>query len=219
MKIQIRRGVFETNSSSTHSLTISAKPLKDIQTDIANEMIKFFKTKCEDEEDELYIEDGVLRLEGINIEDGDERQNLYYIIKSWPAKIQYLAMFLKSEEWYLEGFSEDAKAHNYTPYNYSKYDITKNAVYKRFVELVKEYYKAKGYEISAVVNDFQYNTWVEFISDEVNNIIKPNIDLDNEIITVEKIENIFKTVMDDNHTIIYKDIAYNPWNPPTLKIL
>lgn len=219
MITQIRRGVFETNSSSTHSLTISAKPLKNIQSDIINEMIKYYQTKCEDEEDDLYIEDGVLKLEGIYIEDGDERQNVYYIIQSWAAKIQYLAMFLRSEAWYLEGFSEDFKAQGCTPYGRSECDITKNIVYKRFMELVKEYYKTKGYKISAVVNDFQHSTWVEFISDEVNNIIKPNIDLDNEIITVEKIEKIFKTVMDDNHTIIYKDIAYNPWDPPTLKIL
>lgn len=219
MITQIRRGVFETNSSSTHSLTISDKPLKDIQSEIINEIVDYYTTKSEDEDDDLYIKDDILLLEGIDIEDGDERQNIYYVIKSWPVKIQYLAMFLDYEKYYLEGFDEDFKSQGCTPYGRSKYDISKNIVYKRFVELAKDYYKSKGYEILGVVNKLDYGAYVEFVSYEVNNIIKPNIVLDDGMITVESFEKFFKTIMDDNHTITYKDIAYHSSNPPTFKIL
>ena len=39
-KIQIRRGVFETNSSSTHSLQITSKKIEDVRNDIYDRIRK-----------------------------------------------------------------------------------------------------------------------------------------------------------------------------------
>lgn len=100
MKYQIRQGVFETNSSSSHSLGISHGTLEDSKKKVLEFIEKAYKSRFES--DKLEIEDyidsnGVFWLEGFWMEDGEEEGCVYYILHSWLSKVQYLAMILDSE--------------------------------------------------------------------------------------------------------------------------
>ena len=112
MKLQIRRNVFETNSSSTHSLQLSNKSLEEVK-EYVNEQIKNkYNDKYDNSysfDEERYIDDNVFLLLGFNIESSDESSCVYYIIKNWIAKIQYIAMILDGYIWRIDGYEMESK--------------------------------------------------------------------------------------------------------------
>lgn len=210
MKIQIRRGLFETNSSSTHSLQLNKQTLDEARK-VVNQRIYNKYSWHENENivfDEFeFLNNDTLILKGFQIEDGAEESCVYYIISNWVAKIQYLIMFLNH---YI---------HNIDEYSFEKYSYTpdKNImldfkVYKRLVELIKEYAKAKGYNINSIVlGDIEDGTWIECFDFNGKDIIESKI-------TVELLENLFNTLMDDNYILIYCDEAYSPYISPSIYI-
>lgn len=121
-KIQIRRGVFETNSSSTHSLQITnlreqlieklynqnpgingenSTTLDDVMNDlILKEVLDFQRDHCYDGDfenlDEL-LKNDVLSLRGLCLETGDERRTIVYFIKSPLRRLQFLIAYIYYE--------------------------------------------------------------------------------------------------------------------------
>lgn len=96
MKVQIRKSVFETNSSSTHSLQISNNTADDIQKTL-------FELMCRDTPHTLpknfeasYIKNNVLELSGFKFVYGGESSDVYLVISNLMAKIQYLYMYMVS---------------------------------------------------------------------------------------------------------------------------
>ena len=204
MKLQIRQNVFETNSSSTHSLQLSNKSLEEVK-EYVNEQIK---NKYNDKynnsysfDEERYIDDNVFLLLGFNIEGSDESSCVYYIIKNWIAKIQYIAMLLDGYIWRVDGYDME-----------SKNDIMNVPVFKRFGELIKEYAKSKGINIDKVIYGMQNNTWIE------NFKFNDKEFLDDKI-TVERLEDLFNTVMKDDCILTYSDEAYSPYIAPSIYII
>ena len=99
--------------------------------------------------------------------------------------------------------------HSYTP---NKNIILNFKVYKRFIELIKEYAKTKGYDINSVVlDDIEDSIWVEDFKFNGKDIIESKI-------TVELFENLFKTLMNDNYILTYCDEAYSPYISPSIYI-
>ena len=85
-------------------------------------------------------------------------------------------------------------------------------VYKRLVELIKEYAKTKGYNLDAVVlDDIEDGVWIEDFDFNGKDIIESKI-------TVESLENLFNTLMDDNYVLTYYDEAYAPYISPSIYI-
>ena len=209
MKVQVRRGVFETNSSSTHSLQLNKQTLDEVRNAVSKRI--YDKYSCHenfvfDESDFLY--DNSLILKGFPIVDSNEESCVYYIISNWVAKIQYLIMFLNH---YISNIKEYSLERNlYTSNNELMLHFK---VYKRLVELIKEYAKTKGYDINSVVldDDIEDGTWIEKFDFNGKNIIESKI-------TVELLENLFKTLMDDNYILTYCDEAYNPYILPSIYI-
>ena len=204
MKLQIRQNVFETNSSSTHSLQLSNKSLEEVK-EYVNEQIK---NKYNDKynnsysfDEERYIDDNVFLLLGFNIEGSDESSCVYYIIKNWIAKIQYIAMLLDGYIWRVDGYDME-----------SKNDIMNVPVFKRFGELIKEYAKSKGINIDKVIYGMQNDTWIE------NFKFNDKEFLDDKI-TVERLEDLFNTVMKDDCILTYSDEAYSPYIAPSIYII
>lgn len=213
MKIQVRQGVFETNSSSTHSLQL-AKQTVDEAKSIVNERIKeLYSSDNESMFDEsMYIDDNKLILKGFPITSSEETACVYYIITNWMAKIQYLAMFLNEYVSSIDGFEEEAaKNRDMNNWYCQEPILPKLNVYKRFVELIKEYSKSKGLEIKDVVFETEETTWVEFFTFKDKDFFDAKI-------TIEYLEDLFNTVMDDNYIIMYSDEAYNPYATPSIYV-
>lgn len=204
MKLQIRRNVFETNSSSTHSLQLSNKSLEEVK-EYVNEQIKNkYNDKYDNSysfDEERYIDDNVFLLLGFNIEGSDESSCVYYIIKNWIAKIQYIAMLLDGYIWRVDGYDMESK-------NY----IMNVPVFKRFGELIKEYAKSKGINIDKVIYGMQNDTWVENFKFNDKEFIDDKI-------TVERLEDLFNTVMKDDCILTYSDEAYSPYIAPSIYVI
>ena len=109
--MKIRWNVFETNSSSTHSLQIAPKTVNDARDEVYARIREQYKNFHDDNyfDPEDYIKDGVFYLKGFRIDDGEERCNVYYIITNWIAKIQYMAMFIYNYIYYFSDYDKDAK--------------------------------------------------------------------------------------------------------------
>ena len=204
MKLQIRRNVFETNSSSTHSLQLSNKSLEEVK-ECVNEQIKNkYNDKYDNSysfDEERYVDDNVFLLLGFNIETSDESSCVYYIIKNWIAKIQYIAMLLDGHIWCVDGYDME-----------SKNDIMNVPVFKRFGELIKEYAKSKGINIDKVIYGMQNDTWVE------NFKFNDKEFLDDKI-TVERLEDLFNVVMKEDCILTYSDEAYSPYIAPSIYVI
>ena len=204
MKLQIRQNVFETNSSSTHSLQLSNKSLEEVK-EYVNEQIKNkYNDKYDNSysfDEERYIDDNVFLLLGFNIEGSDESSCVYYIIKNWIAKIQYIAMLLYGYIWRVDGYDME-----------SKNNIMNVPVFKRFGDLIKEYAKSKGINIDKVIYGMQNDTWIE------NFKLNDKEFLDDKI-TVERLEDLFNTVMKDDCILTYSDEAYSPYIAPSIYII
>lgn len=214
MKIQVRQGVFETNSSSTHSLQLAKQTIDEAKS-IVNERIKKLYV-CDAEvtfDESMYIDDDKLILKGFPITSSEETACVYYIITNWVAKIQYLAMLLNEYVSNIDDFEKEiAKYKDTNDWYYQKPILPKLNVYKRFVELIKEYSKSKGLEIKDVVFEMEESAWVEFFTFKDKNFFE-------EKITVNDLEDLFNTVMDDSYIITYSDEAYYPYATPSIYVL
>lgn len=211
MKTQIRRGVFETNSSSTHSLQLVNQTLDEAKKEVNKRIYdKYFghNNSVFDESEFLY--DNVLVLKGFNIESSNEESCVYYIISNWVAKIQYLIMFLDN---YIYSIDEYSLIKN--SYTTNKEIMVNLKVYKRLVELIKEYAKIKGYKLDTIVlDDIETYIWIDSLKFNGNKIKKI---IDSKI-TVESLDNLFNTLMDDNYVLTYCDEAYNPYISPSIYV-
>ena len=208
MKTQIRRGVFETNSSSTHSLQLAKQTLDEARKAVSKRIYDKYSGREDivfDESEFLY--DNALILRGFPIKDGDEESCVYYIISNWVAKIQYLAMFLNYNLYKIDEYSSISKS-----YKTDKDILTNSKVYKRLVELIKEYAKTKGHNLDNIVlEDIEEGGWVEYFDFNGKEIIDSKI-------TVELLERLFNTLMDDSYVLTYCDEAYSPYTTPTIYI-
>ena len=208
MKTQIRRGVFETNSSSTHSLQLAKQTLDEARKAVSKRIYDKYSGGEDivfDESEFLY--DNTLILRGFPITDGDEASCIYYIISNWVAKIQYLIMLLNHYIYNIDEYSLIDSS-----YKTNKEIMVDLKVYKRLVKLIKEYAKTKGYNLDAVVlEDMEDSVWIEDFDFNGKDIIESKI-------TVESLENLFNTLMDDNYVLTYCDEAYSPYISPTIYI-
>lgn len=211
MKTQIRRGIFETNSSSTHSLQLVNQTLEEAKKAVNKRISdKYFGHNNSVFDESEFLHDNVLVLRGFNIESSGEESCVYYIISNWVAKIQYLIMFLDN---YIDNIDEYSLIKN--SYTTSKEIMVNLKVYKRLVELIKEYAKIKGYKLDTIVlDDIETYVWVDSFKFN-DNKIKEIID---SKITVESLDNLFNTLMDDNYVLTYCDEAYNPYISPSIYV-
>ena len=208
MKTQIRRGVFETNSSSTHSLQLAKQTLDEARKAV-NKRIYDRYSWCENSifDESEFLHDNTLILKGFKIEDSAEESSVYYIISNWVAKIQYLIMFLNHYMYNIDEYSSIGSS-----YKTDKETMVNLKVYKRLVELIKEYAKTKGYNLDAVVlDDIEDGVWIGDFDFNGKDVIESKI-------TVELLENLFNTLMDDNYVLTYYDEAYSPYISPTIYI-
>ena len=207
MKRQVRRGVFETNSSSTHSLQLSKQTLDEARKAVQQRIYDKYSW-CEKLFDESeFVYDNTFILRGFPIANGDEESCVYYIISNWVAKIQYLIMFLNH---YIMNIDEYPLIE--CSYKSDRDIMTNLKVYERLVELIKEYAKTKGHNLNSIIlEDIEDGTWIEDFNFNGKNIIDSKI-------TVELVENLFNTLMDDNYLLIYCDEAYNPYLSPSFFI-
>lgn len=208
MKTQIRRGVFETNSSSTHSLQLAKQTLDEARKAVTKRIYdKYSEHENVVFNESEFLHDNTLILRGFQITDGDDASCVYYIISNWVAKIQYLIMLLYQ---YMYNIDEYSSIGSY--YNTDKEIMVNFKVYKRLVELIKEYAKTKGYNLDAVVlDDMEDSVWIEDFDFNGKDIIESKI-------TVESLENLFNTLMDDNYVLTYCDEAYRPYISPTIYV-
>ena len=208
MKAQIRRGVFETNSSSTHSLQLAKQTLDEARKTVSKRIYDKYSGQEDvvfDESEFLY--DNALILRGFPIKSSNDESCIYYIISNWVAKIQYLIMFLNHYMYNIDEYSSIGKS-----YKTVEETMVNLKVYKRLVELIKEYAKTKGHNLENIVlEDIEEGGWVEYFDFNGKEIIDSKI-------TVELLERLFNTLMDDSYVLTYCDEAYSPYTTPTIYI-
>ena len=219
-KIQIRRGVFETNSSSTHSLQITSKKIEDVRKDIYDRIRKQYNEFFNEDffyVDE-YIQDKTFYLKGFYIEDGDETGNVYYIVNNWVAKIQYMAMYI-GDIIYAD-IKHDNPSLSYNDYQKnSKAFITlleNNELYKWFKEEIKKYADIHHVVIDEIVWDMQYeSSYVECIDCDTNDINSTAADH----LGKDDFKSMFSMVMQEGYSLTYMDEAYGPFEKPKIIVL
>lgn len=209
MKTVIRRGVWETNSSSTNSIHIVGK---DKPLDYINERIKKIYTRDDnignpsfDADD--YISDGIFYLLGLEFETDSEISCTYYVLYNWIAKIQYLAMLLWSICWkeeILNGF--ETWTHYIENEEIESY-LTKNSeTYRKFVSLIIEESNKRGVPVKSVKFKLENETYL----DDYSTITCSN---------VEELEEMFRNALNDDKTLIFCDEAYHPSSGPDIKTI
>lgn len=209
--IKIRWNVFETNSSSTHSLQIANKTTEAAREEIYDRIREQYKNFYDDSffDPDEYIKDGVFYLKGFNIDDGNEMGNVYYIITNWIAKIQYMAMFIHSYIYYFSDYKISSSRYRFLDDSVKKY-AEKTEVYKWFKGEVKRYASIHHIVINDVIWDIDYNTYIENV-DGCKNPIEGGGDID-----IEDIKTMFGLIMDDSYVLTYRDEAYSPYNKPQI---
>ena len=116
-------------------------------------------------------------------------------------------MFLNYNLYKIDEYSSISKS-----YKTDKDILTNSKVYKRLVELIKEYAKTKGHNLDNIVlEDIEEGGWVEYFDFNGKEIIDSKI-------TVELLERLFNTLMDDSYVLTYCDEAYSPYTTPTIYI-
>ncbi len=221
MKVQIRRGVFETNSSSTHSLQITHGTINDVKDIVYKAIFEQYKDNmdCGIFNPKDYIIEHTFILRGIDFENGDEMTNIYYIINNWVAKLQYIAMELNNNAYYIEDYNRAEYRNHYFEDNHDDW-LEDTEVYKKFVEYIKKIAKQHEYDIQDVKNQLEYGSYVEFTKNtDTNKKFFENIGENGGWLTVEKFNEYFWNIMDDNNTITYADEAYAPYYKPKIYII
>ena len=190
MKFQIRRGVFETNSSSTHSLQITKGGIEEAKIDIIKNMFTSIIKKYKSQ-----INGSTITITGIECESGGDSKDIYTIITGWEAKLQYVAS-------HLYGIYED----------YKESDIEK--LKEIFTKCVIDIANKHDVKIDTVVYDVQYTTWSEYIytPEGTDKIDEDFEDLDN-------VEIFINTVMDDSFVLTYGSEAYSSYEGKKIVII
>lgn len=102
MKVQIRRGCFETNSSSTHSLQLvksDQNALEVLVKAIASE-IKYWDDKKSNE----FIKNNKLVLKGLKGAGYSDECDVVVVISQWMPKIQYLYSYIVTSLNYISDY-------------------------------------------------------------------------------------------------------------------
>lgn len=201
MRIQIRTGVFETNSSSTHSLQLANGDRDSVIRDVMMEMMEQYAIGAYvDTDDEhyaaWYIDNGTFWIEGLCRGESDENKCVACIVTNMFTKIQFLAGVLADEisDHYMNYICDD--------------DVKSNQLWKKFTELVIDFLNGKGYDVREVkIKENVQRIWMECCEGAFD----VNIDEDN-------IENWFNKVMDDDYVIKETDYAYSPTMAPEFYI-
>lgn len=221
MKVQIRRGVFETNSSSIHSLQITHGTTDDVKDIVYKAILEQYKDNedCGIFNPDDYIIEHTFILRGIDFESGDENTNIYYIINNWVAKLQYIAMELNNNAYYIEDYNRKEYGTHYYDDNHDDW-LEDTEVYKKFVEYIKKIAKQHGYDIQDVRNQLEYGSYVEVTKNtDTDKKLLENIGEADGWLTVEKFNEYFWSIMDENNTITYADEAYAPYYKPKIYII
>lgn len=208
MKIQIRRGVFETNSSSTHSLQLTKKDRDSINKFIAKDIEESYGG--DEYNADTFYDDGVVTLRGLYIPDGDENSNVYVSVSSWEGKIQFLAMQIFKE-------------YCYSHYEYGSASVDRiwenSDIAKEFIKCVKECYESKGHSVESVEIDISEDgVWFD---DDVNlgsrskEFRKVNSDAF-ECKTAEDVRKLFDKIVYGDESFLFMDKAYSPYEKPTI---
>ena len=215
MKIQIRKGVFETNSSSTHSLQLFKGTVEDVTHIIWDRIIQSYGNNYEGVSENEFIKNDVLFLEGINISYGDEESNQYTIIKFWMSKIQFFSMMLYDKRESIEGINEDNLGwDDISPQSMN--EIQKTESFKAFETLVKNYCKKQGYNIKEIVFDLQHTSSPSCYMGFNNNIFCDDY---NKLVTPEVVTDAFNKIMNDDYIIAFMDEAYCPLGKPEITVM
>lgn len=101
MRIQIRQGIFETNSSSTHTITLTSKPVDSV----LNFFIEYYLQEKRRYQDTYVITDNIknnifIMPKLYHQPDIDDSSNCrcVYIYKSLASKISYIASYLWTQK-------------------------------------------------------------------------------------------------------------------------
>lgn len=221
MKIQIRKNVFETNSSSTHSLQITQQTIEQARENVEEMIRKSYGEQYPISDMDIseflkpnYDKGNTYRfyLEGFELKDSDESHNVYYIIKDWVYKLQYLVMIFNNYAWYFEDYNTDKEWLKLSRSEFQE-KLLDNKECKYLCNKVKEIGIINGYNIKEVIPNFDICTYLEEIKP------KELFDLDKGgKITYEEWKNFVNIVMDDSYIITYADEAYQPYSVPDIKI-
>ena len=215
MKVQIRKSVVETNSSSTHSLQLFKGSIDDMKSIIWRRIIESYDDNDRRNMDlDDYIKDGVLYLTGIYLPTGNEDSNVYTIIDSWMGKIQLLAMVIYNMCGCIDGVNLSALGYDVTPQKL--HAISETELFKTFESLIKVYCKKQGYDIKEVVLDLQYTNYMEYFIGFSNNIFDTRSD---KVLIPEDITDAFNKIMKDDYIVTFMDEAYHSYYMPSITIV
>lgn len=194
VKVKMRRGVFETNSSNTHSVQlVGGGEVDRVTEEVMYEIMALYSERLccgrRSESDYLdeytYPRDGggtEFVLCGFRVEESEERSCVAYVVGSWVMRLQFLGMMVRG----VVG------------------DDCGNPLVRRLCELCLGYIKGKGLSVDDVVfgdsTDYSVSWCWDYELDEVT------------------ICDVFAKVMADGYVVKYTDYAYSPCDPPKVVV-
>lgn len=192
VKIQIRRGVFETNSSSTHSLQITKGSIEDARADIIKNMFSNYTQKYES-----CIDGNTITIKGLYCESGGEEADIYTIISGWEAKLQYVA----SQLFYV-----------YEDYDEESIDRLKEIFTKCVIDIVNKH----GFNIDTVIYDVEYTN---YYYDDINIPDDFPDDINYYFSNTDDIIKYVNLVMEDDFVITNSSEAYSSYEGKKIIII
>ena len=195
MKKQIRQGIFETNSSSSHSLQIV--PSDQVQNIVFVQLIELIANSnyIEDSYEDRSITEDTLILTGFELESGDESSYVAQIIKSPICKIQYIFNVLCNKVF---GWKE-----------ISAEKLEQTEEYKWFKSKVLDFL-SKEYPGITKIN-----------INPIQELYIPEYDKDfgmSDFNSEEEFNKAFDKVMSKDFCILLTDTPYSMWEAPKILI-
>jgi len=216
MKRQIRKSVFETNSSSTHSLQI-VKPdeaQKIVFETIKEKLQDSFGIYGGDNDKRDFIDYNTLILRGFIEESGNESSLVANIISDPIIKIQYIFSLLYRYLKVTYFFRQRGE------YEYERERVPETLNENAFIEQTQEY----GYFKDSVLNylknsdDYSCITSLKFDENKVE-VWNEETPYDyQDCATKDKFMKMFNDIMDDDKSILLMDEPYNMYGTPNIII-
>lgn len=222
MNINVRQGIFETNSSNTHSLSITKEKPTDVLNTILTNLLKINKNRFKDLDWD--IQDGTViipKMEKVPVEH-DESQTVATIIISPVMRISAIYTLIQSQLNYQINLQKELQESQCNIDNIET--INK---YKQLVEWLKqyvvEYYKTQDFTEVIDVHFEEFDRKTQYFNPEdINcNLVGYNkiFTYSEALITQQEFNDMMNQIMSKDYTMCLMNKPYGYSVAPIINLL
>ncbi len=222
MKIKIRQGVFETNSSNTHSLSVTKEKPIDVLNTILTNLLKINRNRFKDLDWDIQHGTAIIpKMEKVPVEN-DESQIFATIIVSPVMRISAMYTLIQTQLQYQLNLQKEIQE--------SHCDVDNIEVinkYKQLVEWLKqyviEYYQTQGFTDVIDVHFKEFDSKTQYFNPEdvYCNLVGYNkiFTHSEALITQQEFNDIMNQIMSKDYTMCLMNKPYGYSIEPIINFL